>query len=156
MTDPEDRAWSSGSYARAIHTPEHTLSLCDGKGWSFPLDVERWCAKADEADLTVLRRCAGKVLDIGCGAGRLVEALTGRGGHALGIDICPSAVITTVCRGGSALSVRLRSAPRRRPVGDGAADRRQHRDRRQSPTAVAPGPGPGPPGRPPHGRDRVR
>ncbi|MEV6580491.1 methyltransferase domain-containing protein [Streptomyces sp. NPDC051582] len=104
MTDPARRAWSSGSYARAIHTPEQTLSLRDGEGWSLPLDVERWCAAANESDRTVLRRCTGRVLDIGCGAGRLVEALTGRGRQVLGIDVCPSAVITTVCRGGSALS----------------------------------------------------
>ncbi|MCY0941428.1 class I SAM-dependent methyltransferase [Streptomyces antarcticus] len=104
MTAHEHRAWSSGSYARAIQTPRRSLSLCDAEGWCFPLDLERWCAQADEADRTVLGRCAGRVLDIGCGAGRLVEALTGRGRHVLGIDVCPSAVITTVCRGGAAMS----------------------------------------------------
>ncbi|MFG2973868.1 class I SAM-dependent methyltransferase [Streptomyces sp. NPDC048331] len=51
----------------------------------------------------MLRRCRGRVLDIGCGAGRLVEALLHRGHPALGIDVCPSAVITTVRRGGAAL-----------------------------------------------------
>ncbi|MFI5763153.1 class I SAM-dependent methyltransferase [Streptomyces sp. NPDC051563] len=104
MTAPERRAWSSGSYVRAIHTPQCTLTLCDAEGWCFPLDLQRWCARADEGDGTVLRRCAGRVLDIGCGAGRLVEALTARGRQVLGIDVCPSAVITTVCRGGPALS----------------------------------------------------
>ncbi|GGZ03178.1 methyltransferase type 11 [Streptomyces avidinii] len=88
-----------------MHVPQHGLSLRDAEGWHFPLDLERWCARADEADRTVLRRCTGRVLDIGCGAGRLVEALTGRGRRqVLGIDVCPSAVITTVCRGGSAMS----------------------------------------------------
>ncbi|WP_374196977.1 methyltransferase domain-containing protein [Streptomyces sp. ISL-100] len=39
----------------------------------------------------------------GCGAGRLVEELARRGRTVLGIDVCPSAVIATVCRGGKAL-----------------------------------------------------
>lgn len=34
----------------------------------------------------------------------MVEALAGRGHHVLGIDVCPVAVITTACRGGSAVS----------------------------------------------------
>ncbi|QES57971.1 SAM-dependent methyltransferase [Streptomyces venezuelae] len=106
MTAHEYRAWNSRPYARAIYAPQPAppLSLRDAEGWHFPLDLERWCGRADEADRTVLRRCTGRVLDIGCGAGRLVEALTGRGRPVLGIDVCPSAVITTVCRGGCAMS----------------------------------------------------
>lgn len=104
MTAHEHRAWSSGSYARALQTPQRALSLCDAQGWCLSLDLERWSAQADAGDATVLQRCVGRVLDIGCGAGRLVEALAGRGHHVLGIDVCPSAVITTVRRGGSALS----------------------------------------------------
>ncbi|MFF4894839.1 methyltransferase domain-containing protein [Streptomyces sp. NPDC001068] len=46
----------------------------------------------------------GRVLDIGCGAGRLVEAVILRGHKALGIDVCPTAVVATVCRGGAARS----------------------------------------------------
>nr|WSW42416.1 class I SAM-dependent methyltransferase [Streptomyces sp. NBC_01001]WSW63142.1 class I SAM-dependent methyltransferase [Streptomyces sp. NBC_00998] len=104
MTAHEHRAWSRGFYARALQTPQRSMSLCDAEGWCLSLDLERWSARADASDWTVLRRCVGRVLDIGCGAGRLVEALAGRGHPVLGIDVCSAAVITTVCRGGSALS----------------------------------------------------
>ncbi|MFE0579696.1 class I SAM-dependent methyltransferase [Streptomyces sp. NPDC058874] len=99
--DPE--GWNSGPYAAAIRTQQGDLSLRDAEGWCLPLDVERWCARADVGDRAVLRRCRGRVLDIGCGAGRLVEALTRRGHTVLGIDVCSSAVSSTVGRGGAAL-----------------------------------------------------
>ncbi|MFI5617995.1 class I SAM-dependent methyltransferase [Streptomyces sp. NPDC051567] len=95
--------WDSNWYAAAIHARRGDLALCDAEGWSFPLDLERWCARADAADRAVLRRCTAPVLDIGCGAGRLVEALARRGSTVLGIDVCPSAVAATVRRGGAAL-----------------------------------------------------
>ncbi|MCY0937552.1 methyltransferase domain-containing protein [Streptomyces sp. H34-S4] len=96
--------WDSGSYAEAIHARRGDLSLRAEGGRHFPLGVERWCGRADTVDQGVLRRCRGQVLDIGCGAGRLVEALTGQSHTVLGIDVRPAAVITTVCRGGAALS----------------------------------------------------
>ncbi|MFG2294587.1 class I SAM-dependent methyltransferase [Streptomyces sp. NPDC048603] len=103
MTVHDPEGWSSGPYAAAIRTQQGDLSLRDAEGWYLPLDLERWCAAADAGDRAVLRRCRGRVLDIGCGAGRLVEALIRRGHTALGIDVCPSAVRATACRGGAAL-----------------------------------------------------
>lgn len=103
MTAQEIKDWNIRPYAEAIHVQQGDLSLRDAEGWCFPLDLERWCARADAGDRAVLRRCQGRVLDIGCGAGRLVEALSRRGHSVLGIDVCPTAVITTVCRGGAAL-----------------------------------------------------
>ncbi|MFF9912464.1 class I SAM-dependent methyltransferase [Streptomyces sp. NPDC013457] len=65
--------------------------------------VERWCAVADPADGTVLDRCEGAVLDVGCGPGRLVHALAAAGRPVLGIDVCQEAVDRTVDGGGTAL-----------------------------------------------------
>ncbi|MFI5867980.1 class I SAM-dependent methyltransferase [Streptomyces sp. NPDC051546] len=96
--------WSSVSYAGVIHSPGGDATLRDGEGWSFPLDVRRWSGLADTVDEAVLERCTGRVLDVGCGAGRLVEALARRGHTVLGVDVSPAAVISTVCRGGHARS----------------------------------------------------
>ncbi|MFD7690488.1 class I SAM-dependent methyltransferase [Streptomyces sp. NPDC059781] len=98
-----ERAWSAGPYADALHAGRGPLFLRRADGRLLPLDVERWCAEADAADLEVLRRCAGAVLDVGCGPGRLVAALGARGHRALGIDVSEAAVAHTVRRGGQAL-----------------------------------------------------
>jgi hypothetical protein len=49
--------------------------------------MQRYLGSPDAADRSVLRRCAGAVLDIGSGPGRLVRALSASGRPALGIDI---------------------------------------------------------------------
>ena len=51
------------------------------------LDIERWLAEADDVDHRLLDRVQGPVIDIGCGPGRHVEALTTRQVDALGIDL---------------------------------------------------------------------
>lgn len=66
-----------------------------GDGRLLPLEVERWCARADTVDLQVLERCEGAVLDVGCGPGRLVAELAARGRPVLGVDISPAAVART-------------------------------------------------------------
>ncbi|MCJ0872663.1 methyltransferase domain-containing protein [Streptomyces sp. AP-93] len=96
--------WQRGPYAEAIGAAKGRLTLRDAEGWCLSLDVRRWCAQADVSDRSVVDRCAGRVLDIGCGAGRLVEEAARRGHRVLGIDVCPTAVISTVCRGGRAIS----------------------------------------------------
>ncbi|WP_347239705.1 class I SAM-dependent methyltransferase [Streptomyces lydicus] len=53
--------------------------------------------------MTVLQRCTGAVLDIGCGPGRLVAALRARGHLVLGIDTSRAAVHRTEHTGGRAL-----------------------------------------------------
>lgn len=66
-------------------------------------DVSRWRADADPVDRTVTDRCSGPVLDIGCGPGRILAALTARGVEAAGVDISPHAVALARELGGTAL-----------------------------------------------------
>lgn len=100
---PGVTSWSTDPYANALRSGRGPLFLRRTDGRLLPLDVERWCAGADAADLSALRRCEGPVLDVGCGPGRLVAALAVRGHRALGIDISDAAVDRTRRLGGSAL-----------------------------------------------------
>ena len=67
------------------------------------VDVSAWCAEPGDADRTLLARCAGATLDVGCGPGRFTVALARAGVPALGVDIAPAAVDLTRARGGVAL-----------------------------------------------------
>ncbi|WP_034385338.1 class I SAM-dependent methyltransferase [Herbidospora cretacea] len=95
--------WHDDPYALALRAGRGPLFLRRADGRRFPLDVERWCAVADAADWSVLARCRGAVLDVGCGPGRLVAALAEQGHRTLGVDISPAAVAGTRRRGGTAL-----------------------------------------------------
>ncbi|MET7937190.1 methyltransferase domain-containing protein [Streptomyces sp. NPDC005322] len=95
--------WHADPYTRALRAGRGPLFLRRADGWMLPLEVERWCADADAADRTVLRRCRGPILDIGCGPGRLVAALALLGRPCLGIDVSRAAVARTVGAGGPAL-----------------------------------------------------
>lgn len=72
-----------------------------------PVDVSRWTSPADDVDLLVVSRCEAPVLDLGCGPGRLVRALTESGVPALGIDISAEAVRLSMQAGAPALRARL-------------------------------------------------
>jgi SAM-dependent methyltransferase len=63
------------------------------------LPVHLWSRAADDSDHELVALCDGPTLDIGCGPGRLTEALAVRGHLALGIDVVPTAVAMTVDRG---------------------------------------------------------
>jgi len=66
----------------------------------LPLDLWRSPRHGDE---TVVTRCLGPTLDVGCGPGRMVHAVAANGVPALGIDISPLAVEQARARGASAL-----------------------------------------------------
>jgi SAM-dependent methyltransferase len=68
------------------------------------LEPRHWCAPRTPGDETLLSRCQGPTLDVGCGPGRLVAALTRIEVPALGVDICAEAV----------RQARRRGAPARR------------------------------------------
>ncbi|SHH61033.1 Methyltransferase domain-containing protein [Jatrophihabitans endophyticus] len=89
-------------YEAALRTAA-PLTLRTVTGRSLRFDVARWLAPVDAADATVLDRCAGPVLDVGCGPGRFVASLTARGAVALGVDIAETAVALTRGQGSPAL-----------------------------------------------------
>jgi SAM-dependent methyltransferase len=89
-------------YERALWD-RAALRACDGAGADLDFDVRRWLRPADRADLTMLARCTGPTLDIGCGPGRLVAALARRGVPALGVDVAAAAIALTRSAGGLAL-----------------------------------------------------
>jgi SAM-dependent methyltransferase len=67
-------------------------------------ELDRWLGPCGPADRSVLDRCPGPTLDVGCGPGRLVAALVESGVEALGIDVSEVAVGLTRRRGGEALT----------------------------------------------------
>ncbi|GAA4668851.1 class I SAM-dependent methyltransferase [Streptomyces chumphonensis] len=103
LTGEQHLPWHADPYARALESGRGPLFLRRADGWLLPLEVERWCAGADEADLSVLRRCTDTVIDLGCGPGRLVAALARLGRTALGVDSAPAAVHRARALGGAAV-----------------------------------------------------
>ena len=71
------------------------------------LDVSRWTRAADAVDMLVVARCEPPVIDLGCGPGRMVQALAESGRAALGVDISSVAVGMSMARGGPALRRRI-------------------------------------------------
>ncbi len=97
------RVGALAAYERAMRDGG-PLGLDTSSGVRIDLDMQRYLADADEADSTVLSRCEGPVLDVGCGPGRIVAALTANGTAALGVDIADAAIEFTLRRGALALS----------------------------------------------------
>ncbi|MFL6164208.1 MAG: methyltransferase domain-containing protein [Jatrophihabitantaceae bacterium] len=88
------------------------LSLLTDDGIELPLAISRYLADADPVDQTVLDASIPPVLDVGCGPGRIVHALSSMGKPALGVDIASVAVTLARRRGAPAL---IRSVFQRLP-----------------------------------------
>jgi SAM-dependent methyltransferase len=94
---------SLGLYDDALRDPGRSLSVRYADGGFEALELPRWRGDLSRADRSLLERCRGAVLDIGCGPGRLTSALAARGTHTLGIDLAPAAVALTRRGGAKAL-----------------------------------------------------
>ncbi|HEX6404219.1 MAG TPA: class I SAM-dependent methyltransferase [Pseudonocardiaceae bacterium] len=77
--------------------------LVGDNGRILPLAPRRWLAPAAGEDAWLLNRCTGPTVDLGCGPGRLVAELAGRGVPALGVDCSPLAVRQCHSRGAAVL-----------------------------------------------------
>jgi SAM-dependent methyltransferase len=93
-----------------ISGSEFDKALLGNKCWLESADrsrtelaVSRWTRDPSEGDQLLINRCTGPTLDVGCGPGRLVAALTSKGIACLGVDSSATAVDLTRKRGGLAL-----------------------------------------------------
>ena len=89
------------AFAGALAGQQAELVRSDGG--TTTLDIARWHGTASGEDGWLLDRCRGATIDLGCGPGRLLEALAGRGVPALGVDISPEAMAQCARRGVAAL-----------------------------------------------------
>jgi SAM-dependent methyltransferase len=79
-------------------------AFANGREDIVELDLATFARPASAHELALLTQLDGPVLDVGCGPGRLVAALTARGVPALGIDLAPLAVDLAVARAAPVLA----------------------------------------------------
>jgi glycosyltransferase A (GT-A) superfamily protein (DUF2064 family) len=105
ISQPTDRLFDA-AYAGMPAASNSTQPAKGGESL-LPLDISRWSGTADAVDLLVVARCEPPVIDLGCGPGRMVQALTESGRPALGVDMSSVAVQLSMMRGGPALRRRI-------------------------------------------------
>jgi SAM-dependent methyltransferase len=89
---------------RAAAGTDAPLHVVDSAGQSRGrLDTSRWAGDLVPGDGSLLQRCFGTTLDVGCGPGRLAAALTRSGIVSVGVDVSPEAVRLARRRGAIAL-----------------------------------------------------
>ncbi|GAA3350963.1 class I SAM-dependent methyltransferase [Amorphoplanes nipponensis] len=79
------------------------LVLRSPHGTERIIDTASWCRMRLPGDSGMLNRCSGPTLDVGCGPGRLINALSRWGCPALGVDVSATAVRMARARGATAL-----------------------------------------------------
>lgn len=82
---------------------DRRLVLRADDGRLLPLDPSRWHGTTTVEERNLLSAVRGPALDVGCGPGRLLEALAQRGVFGVGIDPAPAAVAIARTRGCSVL-----------------------------------------------------
>lgn len=102
MTTSALACYESGLRAAASGDDEG-WQLRNAEGTRRPLPLRRWCGELLPGDESLLDRCIGATLDVGCGPGRITAALALRGIPALGVDIAREAVRQATARGAIAL-----------------------------------------------------
>ena len=79
------------------------LMLRADDGLVVAMNLQRWLESTSCEDEEVLDRVVSPVLEVGCGPGRLIAALSGRGVMAMGVDASAHAVQLATIRGAPAL-----------------------------------------------------
>lgn len=98
-TDPAEVFGTALMRAAAGDAAMATCAIRWEDGTTSPVLIRRWLDAATQEELTVLERVCGPVLDVGCGPGRHVVALTRRWTPAIGIDPVSAAVLLGRRRG---------------------------------------------------------
>lgn len=94
----------AGALRRAADGRPAEIQLLDSGGWEVTRsDAANWCGDPRAGDNSLLDRCTGPTLDVGCGPGRLVAALADAGLPALGVDVSAEAVRQARRRGANAI-----------------------------------------------------
>ena len=91
----------SDVFADALHGSPTVVVGLGQEPAALPMHL--WRRPADHLDRAMIELCVGPTLDIGCGPGRMTEALASAGHIALGIDVVDAAVSLTRRRGVSAV-----------------------------------------------------
>ena len=99
ISDPDVLDVYDAALCRAEAGRKAELVLRNPHGEERTIDAAAWCRTRLPGDSGLLRRCSGPTLDIGCGPGRLVNALNRWGCPALGIDVSAAAVRIARSRG---------------------------------------------------------
>ena len=100
LASPSFGSGGDTPYDTAVHNGGGVLRLVDSaEGYEQHIELGRFLTAADAADLSVLSRAQGAILDIGCGPGRMVRAALLDGDVCLGIDVSPAAVDHATAQG---------------------------------------------------------